>query len=394
MSAKSPQFRCLILFVAAILFSLAAGLSAACSSPSTNTPTSVPAPTSVPKTTSDSVPSPLPTQLAPMATPTPGQTQPTQETRQTALEVEPPTSTFTPPTTPPTPVPTLFPTSSPLPTVLPTFPPPRPLSITLPTITSPTFAPPPRPTIPFPTITFPAIAPTTTLTVRVEHAGVAEFAATCGDLMEVEIGPSTDEFTLWALSLSDVEPPHVLVDFWDARVGKYLFQIEVQGDELVPVGPNARTHEASDDEVWVVYLMDPELRDALVRGGCLTDLDVQLAGIQVAARERLLDGRGQGEDVSVIEFALACADMKVTVPTFDALEAVPAHLACWWEQLNPPPELTGYYDAVAALYDAWIQQGVDDPADVDVSVLLALSEAVKAMDPDDLETLTTLGCSG
>ena len=223
---------------------------------------------------------------------------------------------------------------------------------------------------------------------------VADFAKACGELMNAEIGSEPGDFTTWAITLLDVEAPPVMADFWDARQSQHLYQLELQGDEIIEVGPNAETQRAYDDEQWLIYNMEPEIRDTLVNGGCLTDIDVRLAESAVAAYNRLLDGRGQGEGVSVTEFALACADIKVTAPTFDTLEALPVHMAYWWEKLNPPLKLLGYHEAIGAFYDAWIESGVTDPEDVDVLVLLELSEAVKAMDPDDVETLAVLGCSG
>ena len=137
--------------------------------------------------------------------------------------------------------------------------------------------------------------------------------------------------------------------------------------QLVHDGPNKYSQEAADTAMDELYLMDFRLREYLVDVDCLTGAEVWRADAVWAAWSRLLDGFGQGDNVSVEEFADACNDIKLTVPTLDELIAVPYHMSYWWEQLNPPPELVSYYVAVADFYEEWIETGGGDPQ-TDVSL--------------------------
>ena len=197
------------------------------------------------------------------------------------------------------------------------------------------------------------------------------FSADCGSLMDAEIGPSPVDFAVWALALDDLEPPPALADFWTARVSQYIFQVEVLDDDtIVEVGPNPDTQGANEREMDLVAAMSPGVRDILLDGGCLTEIDVLLGREFLAARARLEGCYGQSGTVTVEEFAEACRDMKATSPTFNSINAIPAHLLYWWERLVPPPGLEGYHRAVPDFYREWVRVG-GDPEEADVYLQLA-----------------------
>ena len=83
--------------------------------------------------------------------------------------------------------------------------------------------------------------------------------------------------------------------------------------------------------------MSPGVRDILLDGGCLTEMDVLLGREFLAARARLEGCYGQSGAVTVEEFAEACRDMKATSPTFNSINVIP----------GPPAPLVGAAGAPA-----------------------------------------------
>ena len=299
----------------------------------------------------------------------------------------------------PAPTPWLLPTLAP--PLMPTFPPPptftfptyAPPTLAIPTFTPPTLQVTPPTLEPLPTPIALPIFPTPALQM-VPEGRLVEFSADCGSLMDAEIGPSPVDFAVWALALDDLEPPPALADFWTARVSQYIFQVEVLDDDtMVEVGPNPDTQGANEREMDLVAAMSPGVRDILLDGGCLTEIDVLLGREFLAARARLEGRYGQSGAVTVEEFAEACRDMKATSPTFNSINAIPAHLLHWWERLVPPPGLEGYHRAVPDFYREWVRVG-DDPEEVDVYLQLAPVEEAQKLDGDTLETLLRTRCAG
>ena len=317
-----------------------------------------------------------------------------------------PAARMAPGTTPP-------PTLRPLPTLAP------PPTIALPPIYTPppTFAPPPSPLPPLPTLAFPTIAPpkvvitfptlepptfepitppviqppatpTPPPSSAVVSTEVAEFALECADIRNQNESAPEWTFEGWIEEAQATGVPEVLADWWSAYVDQFALQV-------VHDGPSEHSQRAADDTMWELYEMDPLLREYLLDMGCLTGVEVWQADATVEAWDRLLNGWGQGENVSVEEFAEACRDVGLTVPTLDVSVAMPEHLAYWWGELTPPPELADYYDAVATFYEEWIESGGGDPqTDVSFETQMALIETAQALDEDVLETLLARRCAG
>ena len=252
---------------------------------------------------------------------------------------------------------------------------------------APTSTPAPRPTLsPLPTIQpLPTLAvPSITLVT----AEVSEFSLACADIRNRDESAPEWTFEGWVAEAQAVEAPLVLAEWWSAYVDQFALQV-------VHDGPSEYSQEAADTTMDELALMDFRLREYLVDTGCITGTEVWQADAVWAAWGRLLDGFGQGENVSVEEFADACSDVKLTVPTLDELIAIPRHMAYWWTQLTPPPELEGYYAAVADFYGEWIETGGGDPqTDVSFETQMALIEAAQALDEEVLETLLVRRCSG
>ena len=166
--------------------------------------------------------------------------------------------------------------------------------------------------------------------------------------------------------------------------------------QVVHDGPSEYSQEASDVAMDELYLMDFRLREYLVDADCTTSIDVWRADATHAARTRLLDGFGQGENVSIEEFADACSDIKLTTPTLDETIAIPYHMAYWWGQLTPPPELASYYVAVADFYGEWIETGggIDPQTDVSFGTQMAVLDSVQSLEEDMRETLLIRRCAG
>ena len=216
---------------------------------------------------------------------------------------------------------------------------------------------------------------------------VQEFAAACATAMDAgDDVVSERDFDEWTLELAEVEAPPGLADFWFAKSAKFRAQDEN--------GLNEHTQAAYDDEQWFITQMNQEVQDALLDAGCLSGVDVALAYRTAEAWARYEAGYGQRAGTSIEEFAQACADMKATVPAFDALDTMPRHLLYWWAQLTPPPELADYYDAVLEFYRTWEATESSDLADVPFEVEMAVVNTAEALDGDVLETLLRMRCAG
>ena len=241
--------------------------------------------------------------------------------------------------------------------------------------------------ITLPTLTF--VAPTTpplpTVTFEWVSSEVEEFAQACVETMDAGTGLVTEEdFDLWVEDLVKVKAPPALEQFWDARVRFFAVQVET-GDAGVAM------QEAYDDELWAIHAMEANIWDALIETGCITEIDVVVAGETAAAWERLLAGYGQDETVTVEEFAEACSDVGTVSPLYEGAEAVPVHLLYWWDLLVPPPGLEMYYQAVRDYYHEWVSVGLES---ISVDTEMAVLEAAQSLEGDHLEILLRTRCAG
>ena len=257
---------------------------------------------------------------------------------------------------------------------------------------APTSTPQPTPT-PRPKISPPpTVRPVPTLVPPPSSKGVAseitEFAEACVDIRNRDESAPEWTFEGWVSEAQAVKVPPVLTEWWSSYVDQFTLQ-------LTHDGPSKYSQEAADTTMDELALMDFRLRKYLVDAGCITGAEVWQADAVWAAWGRLLDGFGQGQNVSVEEFADACSDIKLTAPTLDKLIAIPQHMAFWWDKLNPPPELRDYYEAVADFYQEWIETGGGDPqTDVSFETQMAAIEAAQALDGDVLEVLLARRCAG
>ena len=366
-------------------------LTLACSqTPPPATETATTGAIAAPEATRNSRPSTLdPIHRTPIPTLNPQQIEGTREAKVAEIKTQhapTPTpfviSTVPPPIVIPTlaPPPIIPPTPLAIPTpVIITLPKPTPVTITVPTITVPTLAastivPPP-----------PTGMPPEAARVAVP-AQVREFAEVCGDLRSRDESAPDWTFRGWVAEAQAVEAPPELAEWWTAYVNQFALQTED--------GPNELTQEASDEQRWFITQMSKAVQDTLMDAGCLDGYDVSLAYEVGYAWGRYEAGYGQGDNTSVEEFAQACADMMVTVPTLDTLDAMALHLLYWWAQLSPPPELADYYDAVFEYYRAWAATESNDPEEVPFEVEMAVVDTAEAMDEDVLETLLRTRCAG
>ena len=275
---------------------------------------------------------------------------------------------------------------SPPPTVAP---PPTLMVITLPTLELP-----PLPTLAPPQVVFtlptprPPAAPTPPRSAAVVTTEVAEFALKCADIKNRDESAPGWTFEGWIEEAQATGAPKILAGWWSGYVDQFALQV-------VHDGPSKHSQAAADDAMWELYEMDPWLREYLLDMGCLTGAEVWRADATVEALDRLVSGWGQGGNVSVEEFAEACSDIKLTAPTFGPLAAMPDHMAYWWGELTPPPELADYYDAVSTFYEKWVESGGGDPqTSVDFGIQMAVLETAQALDGDVLETLLARRCAG
>ena len=219
-------------------------------------------------------------------------------------------------------------------------------------------------------------------------AELADFAAACADIRNRDESAPDWTFEGWVAEAQAVEVPLELADWWSAYVDQFALQ-------LVYDGPSQHSQKAADTAMDELVFMDFRIREYLVDAGCITGTEVWQADTAFAAWGRLVDGFGQGDDVTIEEFAEACRDIKLTAPTLDRLIAIPEHMAYWWDKLNPPSELSDYYAAVAVFYDEWIETGGGDPqTDVSFETQMALIETAQALDQNVLETLLARRCAG
>ena len=334
---------------------------------------------------------PTPTRAHTLPPPTmPGRVREYVAPTEPAVRMAPgtPVPTFAPPPTF-APSPTFAPPPSPLPPLptlaLPTIAPPKVV------ITFPTLEPPPLPTpvvITLPTPRPPA-APTPPLSAAVVTTEVAGFALECADIRNQDESAAEWTFEGWIEEAQATGVPEVLADWWSGYVDQFALQV-------VHDGPSEHSQRAADDTMWELYEMDPRLREYLLDTGCLTGVEVWRADATVEAWDRLMNGWGQGENVSIEEFADACSDIKLTTPTLDETVAIPYHMAYWWGQLTPPPELASYHVAVADFYEEWIETGggIDPQTDVSFETQMVVLDSVQSLEEDIRETLLIRRCAG
>ena len=219
-------------------------------------------------------------------------------------------------------------------------------------------------------------------------ADVADFALACTDIRNRDESAPDWTFEGWVAEAQAIEAPPALADWWSAYVDQFALQ-------LVHDGPSEYSQDAADMTMNELAFMEFETREYLVDTGCVTGIEVWQADATLAAWNRLLEGYGQSEDVSVDDFARACNDIKLTAPTMDKLSALPQHLAYWWAELTPPSELEDYYAAVARFYEEWIESGGDDPLSaVSLETQMALTDTALALDGDVLDVLLARRCAG
>ena len=159
-------------------------------------------------------------------------------------------------------------------------------------------------------------------------------------------------------------------------------------------GPNALTQEASNNYQHEVASMPLNVRETLLGTGCLTEVDVLLAREFVAAWSRLHRGYAQSGTVTVEQYAQACADIKLTVPTMNHLEAIPEHFLHWWRKLVPPPGMGKFHSAVMDIYREWVTLKSGDPNDLSLTAQMALHEATQSLDRNHFEILLREKCAG
>ena len=398
-------------------------ITVACTGTPPPDPTATEAITQPPTATQPSQPTQTlsPTRRAPVQTLNPRQIQATQRAQLATIKVEVPKVETPFPTpqviypTAPRPFPTLEPTPIPWPTLAPPLPTlePPPILGPLPTLALPTLEPfptlsplptlkppstlsplptfEPLPTVEplptFPPITLPRLTPTPAPPLVAVAAGVADFALACADITNRDESAPDWTFEGWVTDAQTVKAPSTLADWWSAYVDQFALQV-------VHDGPSEYSQDAADMYMTELAYMDFEIREYLMDTGCVTGTDVWLADATLAAWDRLQSGYGQGEDVSVDEFARACNDIKLIAPTMDKLSALPLHMAYWWAELTPPPEIADYYAAVAAFYEEWIKSGEDDPVSaVSLETQMAATNAALALDGDVLDILLARQCA-
>ena len=257
------------------------------------------------------------------------------------------------------------------------------------------------PTVPpssAPTVTLPSPTPPQTQ-VPLPHDAVAarDYAVACRQLLDVDIGYGAEGkrgFAEWVDSARALTPPPELRDFHESWVTQFEGQLEISDGSRTSIEPNAMTQQAKWRKMEIVSAMRPELRQILVDEWCLLETEVMLYPRILAAKARL-EANPVRQTTTVDEFLQVCADIKVSTPTMDSMDALYTHLITEWQNLIPPPGLEGYH---AAVLDFYLEmEVVQDPGRVPIKYLLAAQEAAKKAAlkyPDFIELLIRSGCGG
>ena len=226
---------------------------------------------------------------------------------------------------------------------------------------------------------------------------VTAFASVCGELMEAEPeeGEPKDE---WIASLQAVQPPLGLEEFWGARVQLSMDNKPSRWGR----GANSSHDRAYGVQQKALSAMTHREREFLDDSGCLGLMGLRLGQVADEAEERLEAGFGQGDDVTRLEYASACADIGNTIPLGLNLDLVTAHIVDWRERLSPPDTLKDYHKAALDAYREWrkiIERGEVLEGDVyqEAEQVMqvkwqAVNEEVKALDAPTRELLEQTGC--
>ena len=128
-----------------------------------------------------------------------------------------------------------------------------------------------------------------------------------------------------------------------------------------------------------------------MEGGCLQKGDIELAKMTMAAISRT-----QQDDLfaphSIDDYLQSCADIKMSAPIMDTMQAQFDHLIVLWASITPPPKVQAYHDAVSRFYLQWEEAG--DIANVDLSVLQAVNDEAAKLGDLFVGKLITSGCGG
>lgn len=209
--------------------------------------------------------------------------------------------------------------------------------------------------------------------------------------MQADIGNEDSDFVYWVSELIELQPPPELEAFYKARTAQFLLQTEVVDGQAEVSGPNDDTQWWYEREIGLVSSMPKHLVQALVDGGCLQDEDVEHGQRLMAAVSRM------GEDGffhpdTVEEYLQSCADIKLTMPVMNSMDANVEYMIIRWDRLEPPDTLEGYHAAVMRFYQAWQEAGDIDR--VETSIVQGVNDEALKLDSDVVGSLISSGCAG
>ena len=212
-----------------------------------------------------------------------------------------------------------------------------------------------------------------------------QYAEACGRIMTVDLnGMSVAEYVEWVQSFADLTPPTDLADYHHAVLNIYRSKAKPSLDELDTRAPYINFALA------FLYLDENTLR--LLRDEhCLTRVEVEISRVVADTRDRLFGSERPNAPMTVEQFALGCADIRLSAPWGMDIPVIGTYLLHHWVNLHPPDHMGGYHEAMRLFYEEWVAKG--DP-DYDSPVARASVSAGQALPLRTVELLVRAGCLG
>ena len=210
---------------------------------------------------------------------------------------------------------------------------------------------------------------------------------------ESDIGDE-QAFVVWVkalIRLPNVENSSVR-SYHVARIGRDLYQTDDVNGEWVVKGPNEQSQHWYDMELELLDAMPADLRQVLVKHGCVMQERVDHARQVMAAKERMQNTAFYAPR-SVDAYLQSCVDIKLTLPIMHSIDAYFDHFIVHWKALKPPPDMVAYHAATLRLYEEWRKTG-GDVLDIAPGILQDIQSEMLTLTPENIAKVMSSGCGG
>ena len=229
--------------------------------------------------------------------------------------------------------------------------------------------------------------PTTTPQATADETPMTEsqYAKACGEIMTVDLTDmDTGAYADWVESFAALSPPESLVGYHHAVLHLFRTKLDPNRDELDSRTPYLRL-------MFFMLEMDGSHGRLLEAESCTLRVDVEVGQVIGDTRARVVSRKDLDQPMTLRQFAIGCADMRLSAPWLDDMDVIGTYLFEHWSKLNPPQDMQHYHEAMRLFYEEWAMTG---EMDFDTHRGREALEAGRNLPPHILETLLRSGCVG